>query len=109
MKEIIIRQVELSEEQFENRCETCGLNKANQCLTNVKSFLVNSHGFNSCNLGYNYSIEEIEIDSALDKLPEPATLDEALRVISNLKSLNSIQRIALKRSTMLLRELEGVK
>lgn len=46
-----IKQVELQEE--DDKCETCMLNKMSDCRA-TKSWLVCTHGFKPCELGYNY-------------------------------------------------------
>ena len=107
-KQIVIREVNLTDEQLEERCRTCSLNSYGQCLSSVKSFLVNSHGFRLCELGYNYEVEDLENDYVLDTLDKPKNLEEALRVIESLKSINSVQSFAIRQQRNLLRESELV-
>jgi len=52
-KMLSIENVLLTDEELEDKCETCLLNKMQDCRI-VKSWLVCSHGFMACELGYNY-------------------------------------------------------
>ena len=53
MKTLIIKEVELTDEQHNDKCSNCCLNTMGDCRP-AKSWLINSKGFKNCMLGYNY-------------------------------------------------------
>ena len=57
MKSITIIQVELTDEQHDDKCLNCCLMSLGNCST-VQSWLVNHKGFKGCSSGYNY--QEVE-------------------------------------------------
>jgi hypothetical protein len=108
-KVIVIREVALTDAQLEDRCGNCSLNLSGQCSDKVKSFLVSSHDFKQCELGYNYKVDDLETDYTLDGLKTPTTLDGALAMLKNQKTINTIQRFTIRKQRDLLREIEELK